>query len=99
MTAVIILLVILFIAALMISSHKKAAEEETNKQNDTAQRIRDLGFPVVEIRTDEVDGEECDVANFAVKGLFYRSPEDQDAATQLSDPERRRDSTPACRAH
>lgn len=38
---------------------------------------------MVEIRTDEVDGEECDVANFAVKGLFFRSPEDQEAARTL----------------
>ena len=76
MTAFIILLVIAFIAGLLISSHKKAAEEEIKKENN-AQHYRDLGFPVMETRTDEVDDMECDVANFAVKGLLYRSPEDK----------------------
>jgi hypothetical protein len=35
-----------------------------------------------------VDGVECDVANFAVKGLFFRSKEDQEAACtlQVGDP-------------
>lgn len=36
-----------------------------------------------ESRTEEVDGIECAVANFAVKGLYFRSEEDQDAARTL----------------
>lgn len=88
MTTVIILLVLAFVAGLLISSHTKAADKETNQQNNNAQHFRDLGFPVIEIRTDEVDGVECNVANFAVKGLFFRSKEDQEAACtlQVGDP-------------
>ena len=87
MTTVIILLVLAFVAGLLISSRPKAADKETKQQNETTkqqcQHFRDLGFPVIETRTDEVDGVECDVANFAVKGLFFRTPEDQDAARTL----------------
>lgn len=83
MTTVIILLVLAFVAGLLISARPKAADKETKQQNNNAQHFRDLGFPVIETRTDEVDGVECDVANFAVKGLFFRTPEDQDAARTL----------------
>lgn len=44
---------------------------------------RVIGISTMETRTDEVDGQPCLVANFAVKGLFFRSPEDQDAARTL----------------
>ena len=83
MKTVIILLVLVFVAGLLISSRPKAADKETNQQNNNAQHFRDLGFPVIETRKDEVDGDECEVANFAVKGLFFRTPEDQDAARTL----------------
>lgn len=47
-----------------------------------------FGDSMVETRADEVDGQPCVVANFAVKGLFFRSQEDQDAARtlQVGDP-------------
>jgi hypothetical protein len=89
MTVVVIfLLAIAIIAGILISSHTKSEVEETDQETNKAQRFRDLGFPVIETRTDEVDGVECDVANFAVKGLFFRSKEDQEAACtlQVGDP-------------
>jgi hypothetical protein len=46
-----------------------------------SQRI--YGISTVEKRTDEVDGQLCEVVNFAVKGLFFRSKEDQEAACTL----------------
>ena len=49
---------------------------------------RSFGVSTMETRTGEVDGQPCNVANFAVKGLFFRTPEDQDAARtlQVGDP-------------
>lgn len=45
---------------------------------------RTIGISVVETRTEDVDGQPCEVANFAVKGLRFRSEEDQDAARKLT---------------
>lgn len=49
---------------------------------------RSFGVSTMETRTGELDGQPCNVANFAVKGLFFRTPEDQDAARtlQVGDP-------------
>ena len=44
---------------------------------------RQIGVSVVETRTEESDGVECEVANFAVKGLYFREKEDQEAACTL----------------
>lgn len=44
---------------------------------------REIGISVVETRNESSDGEDCEVANFAVKGLYFREKEDQEAACTL----------------
>ena len=62
--------------------------EDLKKEKQAAKPHRTIGVTVVETRTDEVDGQPCDVANFAVKGLRFRSEDDIKAACtlQVGDP-------------
>ena len=57
-------------------------------QQEKPKPQRSFGISMMETRTGEVDGQPCNVANFAVKGLFFRTPEEQDAARtlQVGDP-------------
>lgn len=59
------------------------ADLEALQEKPQPKPQRSFGISTMETRTDEVDGQPCQVANFAVKGLFFRSPEDQDAARTL----------------
>lgn len=59
------------------------ADLEALQEKPQPKPQRSFGISTMETRTDEVDGQPCLVANFAVKGLFFRSPEDQDAARTL----------------
>lgn len=61
-------------------------KEEIAKQ--TVKPQRSFGISMVETHTDEVDGQPCEVANFAVKGLRFCSEEEIKAACtlQVGDP-------------
>lgn len=54
--------------------------EDSSETQQQPQRFRAI---VTESRTEIVDGVEYEVANFAVKGLFFRPKEDQEAACTL----------------
>lgn len=62
--------------------------EDLKKEKQASKPHRTIGVTVVETSTDEVDGQPCDVANFAVKGLRFRSEDDIKAACtlQVGDP-------------
>lgn len=85
----IILLIIVVIVIASMASAQKSKEEKKQKQEAWSKKLasqkeqRSLGISVVETRNEVVDGVECEVANFAVKGLYFRSQEDQDAARTL----------------
>lgn len=62
--------------------------EELKEAKQSPKPHRTIGVTVVETRSDEVDGQPCEVANFAVKGLRFCSEDDIKAACtlQVGDP-------------
>ena len=81
MTVIWILLGAFLLGLIFSAPMKKQQTEETPVEEKKPER--QFGVSVVETWTEEVDGIECDVADFAVKGLYFRSKEDQKAAETL----------------
>lgn len=58
--------------------------DELKQESSMPHKKEHFGISVIQSRIEAVDGIECEVLNFAVKGLFFRSKEDQEAACTLS---------------